>query len=80
MTHLPTEIVEKGNSMHPLHSHLSEELARARQADIRAARLATCRPGPRPEKPRAVRVRVGWLLVGVGLRVAMARRQTEPAH
>ncbi|GAA4678758.1 hypothetical protein GCM10023215_09640 [Pseudonocardia yuanmonensis] len=64
-----------------LHPIVAEGLARERQADLlRAAEVARLRriarrvPGPRvPTPPSALRRRVGWVLVEVGLRLAVGR-------
>ncbi|SDE50616.1 hypothetical protein [Pseudonocardia oroxyli] len=57
-----------------LHPHLVDRLARDHHADLlREARAATLRRQARRSRQRAgpLRTRVGWMLVEVGLRLAV---------
>ena len=62
--------------MHPLHPYLAAQLSRARQQQVAADWQRTPH---RSKAARALRERVGWLLIGIGLRFLLARRQPEPA-
>lgn len=55
-----------------MHPAMLEPFAEARQAELRAARSPRLVPARRPRRRREL---LGWLLVDLGLRMALSRRR-----
>lgn len=59
--------------MHPVHPYLAAQLARARQEQLREDRRRAADRGPHIPTMRALRERLGWFLIDLGLHVVVAR-------
>ena len=64
--------------MHPLHPAMAEASARARVAELQGRRPAA-RGGVRMEgRSRTARRAIGWLMVDLGMRLALPQPSVRP--
>jgi hypothetical protein len=61
-----------------MHPYMREQLIRAHQDDLARAAARPPRPG-RPSARRQIQQNAGWLLVHVGLRLALGRQARSAA-